>query len=142
MGVLRITEAPPLVACITSLGAPDAPTKAKLLAYVEALIAAEFTPKAAYSLPGIDAPPPSGLPFPQQQGFDIARVGDANNRLIVHRKLKAIPMVPEDRITNAMADGPAIVGRPSRLDFRHRCVHEDDQEPTAIVVGNLLASVA
>ena len=37
-GVLRITEARPLVACMTSLGSPDDPTKAKLLEYVEALI--------------------------------------------------------------------------------------------------------
>jgi len=42
-GVMRITEAQPLVACITSLGTPDAPTKAKLLEYVEALIGAEGT---------------------------------------------------------------------------------------------------
>ena len=85
---------------------------------------------------------PSGLPFPQQQVFDIALVVDANNRLIVRGKLKAIPMAPEDRITNAMADGLAIIGLPSRFDFRQRRVHEDDQETTAIVVGNLLASVA
>ena len=40
-GVMRITEARPLVACITSLDPPDAATKAKLLAYVEALIATQ-----------------------------------------------------------------------------------------------------
>ena len=40
---MRITEARPLVACITSLGSPDEATKAKLLAYVEALIAAQRT---------------------------------------------------------------------------------------------------
>jgi ubiquinone/menaquinone biosynthesis C-methylase UbiE len=38
-GVLRITEARPLVACVTSVGAPDEPTTAKLLQYVEGLIA-------------------------------------------------------------------------------------------------------
>lgn len=42
-GVMRITEARPLVACITSLGSPDEAIKAKLLAYVEALIAAQRT---------------------------------------------------------------------------------------------------
>jgi ubiquinone/menaquinone biosynthesis C-methylase UbiE len=42
-GVMRITEARPLVACITSLGRPDEATKAKLLGYVEALIAAQRT---------------------------------------------------------------------------------------------------
>jgi len=42
-GVMRITEARPLVACITSLGPPDEATKAKLLVYVEALIAAQRT---------------------------------------------------------------------------------------------------
>ena len=42
-GVMRVTEARPLVACITSLGPPDEATKAKLLAYVEALIAAQRT---------------------------------------------------------------------------------------------------
>jgi hypothetical protein len=42
-GAMHITEAQPLVACITSLGTPDAPTKAKLLEYVEALIGAEGT---------------------------------------------------------------------------------------------------
>jgi SAM-dependent methyltransferase len=42
-GVLRITEARPLVACVTSVGSPDEPTKAKLLQYVEALIAEQGT---------------------------------------------------------------------------------------------------
>ena len=40
-GVLRITEAAPLVACITSVGSPDTPTKAKLLEYVKALISCQ-----------------------------------------------------------------------------------------------------
>jgi SAM-dependent methyltransferase len=39
-GLLRITEAAPLVACMTSIGMPDEPTKAKLLAYLEAMILA------------------------------------------------------------------------------------------------------
>jgi SAM-dependent methyltransferase len=40
---LRITEARPMGACITSLGSPDEPTKAKLLEYVEAMIADQGT---------------------------------------------------------------------------------------------------
>jgi hypothetical protein len=93
-------------------------------------------------LPGNDARPASGLPFPQQQVPDIARVADANNGLIVGGKLKTIPIVPKDLIAKAMADGIAIVGLPSCLDFRPRRVHEDDQETTAIVVRNLPASIA
>jgi ubiquinone/menaquinone biosynthesis C-methylase UbiE len=42
-GVMRITEARPLVACIASLGSPDEATKTELLAYVEALIAGQRT---------------------------------------------------------------------------------------------------
>jgi ubiquinone/menaquinone biosynthesis C-methylase UbiE len=42
-GVMRITEADPLVACITSVGSPDEPTKAKLLEYVRGLISCHGT---------------------------------------------------------------------------------------------------
>jgi len=42
-GVMQITEAAPLAACMTSIGTPDEPTKAKLLAYLEAMILAQRT---------------------------------------------------------------------------------------------------
>src|SRR5262249_5175841 len=42
-GLMQITEAAALAACITSIGTPDEPTKAKLLAYLEAMMLAQRT---------------------------------------------------------------------------------------------------
>ena len=40
-GVLRVTEAEPLAACICSVGTPDAPTRTKLLDYLRSTVSAE-----------------------------------------------------------------------------------------------------
>jgi hypothetical protein len=69
-------------------------------------------------------------------------VADADDGLIVRRKLKAISMVPKDLVANAVAHGTAIIGQPSCLDFGQRRIHEDDQETAAIFVRHVLAPVA
>jgi hypothetical protein len=42
-GVMRITEAAPLAACVTSVNSPDEPTRAKLVEYLRAMISAQHT---------------------------------------------------------------------------------------------------